>query len=123
MAASDLFSRVETLERQNRSLRRGLAALGVVAASVVWMAQTSPIPGELRARRLVLVTETGEVRGELTTTSDGLPVLSLRDQAGDLLIHMTGDGTRAVLSYRDGKGRMHDVAAPMGMRPLTRRPD
>ena len=123
MSESELIPRVEALERQNRSLRRGMAALTVAAASLVWMAQTSPIPGELRARRLVLVTETGEVRGELTTTSAGLPVLSLRDQAGNVLIRMTGDGTRAVLSYRDDKGEMHDVAAPMGMRPLTQRPN
>ena len=123
MTEHQLVLRVELLERRNRTLQRWLAALSIVAAALVSMAQMGPIPGEIRARRFVLVTDRGEIRGEFTTWGE-LPMLSLRDAAGNPLIRFTGNSTGgAVLEYRDAAGQVQDLAAPMGAKPLTRRPN
>ena len=120
MDLQSLTTRVDSLERQNRRLKRSLVAAGVVALSVAGMAQVVPLPDEVRTRRLVLIDQAGELRAEMTT-SNGVPVLTLRDAAGAVLVRLSGDGSRAMIQYRDHRGELADLAAPPGVRPLTRR--
>jgi hypothetical protein len=119
MDLQGLTTRVEDLERQNRRLKRGLVAAGVVALGVAAMAQVVPLPDEVRTRRLVLIDQDGELRAEMASPN-GVPVLTLRDAAGNVLVRLTGNGSRGVIQYRDHRGDLQDLAAPPGVRPLTR---
>jgi hypothetical protein len=120
MDLQTLACRVEVLELQNRRLKRWLAGTAVIGLSAIGMGQVVPPPDEVRTRRFVLVNDAGEVRGELTAER-GVPALTLHDAAGDVLIRLTGNGSRAVLEYLDHRGDVQDLAAPPGLRPLTRR--
>jgi hypothetical protein len=120
MELQALAGRVEALERQNRQLRRCLAVVGLAGLAAVGMAQVVPVPDEVRTRRLVLLDSAGEMRAELTTDRE-MPALTLRDAEGHLLIELTGDGSRAAIVYRDHRGDLEDLAAPPGVRPLTKR--
>jgi hypothetical protein len=118
MLERQLIERVEALERQNRALRRWVAAFCVVAGSLVWMAQ-APASPEIRARKFVLVNESGAVAGELAVNA-GMPMLTLRDSNGRPMVQLTGDGARASMRYRDINGEIQDLAAPTGVKPLSR---
>ena len=121
MTEPSLAHRVELLERQNRRLHRWLTVLAVTAGSLVWMAQIPGRPQEIRSRGFVLVNQKGETRAELTVVGD-LPSLTLRNQAGEVLVRVTGNGARAVLELRDFSGDLHDIAAPPRPQLLTAEP-
>ena len=120
MELQTLADRVEALERQNRWLRRGLAVAGIVGLATAGMAQVVPLPDEVRTRRLVLLDSAGRLRAELTTDGEA-PVLTLRDASDDVLIQLSGYGSRAAIVYRDHLGELEDLVAPPGVRPLTKR--
>ena len=113
-----LLHRLETLERQNRRQRHGLLALALAAGAVLWMAQAPVFPPELRAHRMVLIDEQGDVRLELRAT-EGAPSITVRDGDG-VLVQLTGDRGRGAVRYRNAKGAVRDLAAPPGPRPVTR---
>lgn len=119
MNEQTLADRVTALERQNRRLRGGVVALALAAGATVSMAQVPLSPPEVRAQRVVLVDQQGDVRIELRADL-GTPSVMLRDGTG-LLVELTGAGRRAAVRYRDEDGAIRDLAAPLGPRPATRR--
>lgn len=119
MPDREILTRLDALERQNRTLRRWLGACAVLAGSLVWMGQANPFAGEIRARRITLVTDRGEVRAELSEMG-GWPTFTLSDASGKVLVRLTGTPQRAVVQYRAAGGELHDLAEPPGTRLLTR---
>jgi len=119
MTEQTLDARLTRLERQNRWLRHGLAAVGLAAGAVLWMAHAPILPSEVRAQRILLVDDRGEIRIELRA-DDGIPSVALRDADG-VLVELTGRGGRGVVRYRDADESMRDLAAPMHLLPATRK--
>ena len=119
MTGQTLDARLTRLERQNRRLRHGLVAVGLAVGAVLWMAQASILPSEVRAQRILLVDDRGEIRIELRA-DHGVPSVALRDADG-VLVELTGWEGRGVIRYRDADESMRDLAAPMRLRPATRK--
>jgi hypothetical protein len=104
VVSGDLTARIERLERENRRFKAaallgvvGIAALTVMAPTAVRQAAPPPAPAvteEVRARRFVLVDETGKVRATLDTQNLGWPHLS---RAG-LTVYSADNTRRAVVS-------------------------
>ncbi|MES2460185.1 MAG: hypothetical protein V4671_06355 [Armatimonadota bacterium] len=103
---SDLIARIERLERENRRFKSVGLLAGVLVASLVIMAptgvrratQSQPgvplVQDEVRARRIVVVDDTGKVRATLETQNLGWPYLS---RAG-LTVYSADNTRRAVIS-------------------------
>jgi hypothetical protein len=99
----DLAARVEKLERENRLFKSGASLLGVGFAALLIMAPTAyrqvqptsmPAADEIRAKRFVMVDDTGKVRATLETQNMGWPHLS---RAG-LTIYSSDTTRKAAIS-------------------------
>jgi hypothetical protein len=104
-----LMDRVDKLERQNRSLRRFVVALSVLAACVPLMGQVpSPsVADEIRARRVVIVDDKGRVRADLAVLGDGSAVaLDFRDEAGQIRAELVHSKEGPALILGDGSGQV-----------------
>jgi hypothetical protein len=99
----DLAARVEKLERENRLFKSAACLLGAAFGALLIMAPTAnrkvqPSPGsaaeELRAKRFVMVDDTGKIRATLDTQNMGWPHLS---RAG-LTVYSADNTRKAVIS-------------------------
>ncbi|HXE81409.1 MAG TPA: hypothetical protein VNK41_11695 [Vicinamibacterales bacterium] len=119
MTEQTLAGRVDRLERQNRTLRRTVAAAALVAGAFVWMAQVPIAPPEVRARRITIVNDNDQAVIELLADGN-VPTIAVRD-GDDVLVELAGRLGRGVIRYRDQDGVMRDLTAPPGPRPAARR--
>jgi hypothetical protein len=71
MNETELISRLEKLERDNRRLKRFGAAALVLAAGLVLAAATQPIPDVIRAHKFEVVDGAGKVGMRLSVSSEG----------------------------------------------------
>ena len=85
----DLTTRIEKLERQNRRMRLGVIALGlVVIVALLFDARpaitqpSSAAFGTLKAHAFLLTDQSGETRASLSFAPWGQPMLVFRDAAG-----------------------------------------
>jgi len=115
--------RLESLERDNRRLRRysatafvGLAVLLGLIVALVWLSGRQGAPGtvaeQVAARQFVLRDKTGAIRGAWGLGDDGAVRLVLQDPAGRprVKVSLLQDGT-AGLSFADSSGRARAVFA------------
>jgi len=118
-----LAARVESLERQNRRLRR--LALGiVVVASTIAAAQTLA-PKPIAANRFTLTDEDGRTRAQLEMSTPGSgragvnPILAFSDAEGRVRVRI-GLGQRgATLEVIDENGKSHEYFGGPTIRPAT----
>lgn len=85
------------------------------ASSACWGAGSANVPDEMRARRFVVVDQTGIVRAEIRTEPDGSTVLRVSDASGAprAVLSVSGDGlTRLVFQGRAGAARASLTVAP-----------
>lgn len=89
-----------------------VAPLGLIS---VLGAGSANVPDEMRARRFVVVDQTGIVRAEIRTEPDGSTVLRVSDASGAprAILGVSGDGlTRLVFQGRAGAARASLTVAP-----------
>lgn len=90
MSDQELLTRLERLERENRTFKRiGIAAL-VLVAIVVGLGAVQPIPSKIVAHEFDVVDGTGKVRVRLHTQANGnLAMIQVLDTAGVAQADMT----------------------------------
>jgi hypothetical protein len=109
MNHEDLSSRLDSVERENRRLKRaGAVALGFVGAALL-AAQWAPVRGRslVEAGGFALGDGSGRTLALLSSSPDGAPFLVLYDEAGaprgTLSMSMAGP---SCLSFRDRDGQV-----------------
>ncbi|MBI2391175.1 MAG: hypothetical protein HYV09_16415 [Deltaproteobacteria bacterium] len=103
MRPEDLEARLSRLERDNRRLRRTLAAL-VVAASAPLLLAYVPANDRIEAAELVVRDKGGAVRARVWVDEKGKTRLTLRDQDGKSAVMLaSGDGASLSLGDKEGK--------------------
>jgi hypothetical protein len=113
-----LAERVESLERENRRLRRyATAALIGGAVLLVGGAQKADAPKTVEAERFVVRDKDGAVRVTMEALEDHHAGLFIKDVEGRTRIHLGSDGQRngpAGLSFRtrEGHNRIRLLVAP-----------
>ena len=116
-----LTARVETLERQNRRLKRGavaIVALGLCGGAAAQTLKPAPIAGA----RFSLVDAMDRTRATLENfpgNVSGQPVITFLDEKGQPRVRL-GLGPRgALLEVIDENGKTRDYFGPPGVRPAT----
>ena len=89
-----IIERLETLERQNRRMKRIGAGVILTVASLLLMAQTAPTR-IVEANGFVLKDSSGRIRAKLEVSNAGNPILNFMSTRGDI---------RMSLSANDGGG-------------------
>jgi hypothetical protein len=107
---SELRSRLEKLERENRTMKRvGLSALLVLGATLL-MGQAAPRPKfqqQVRTQSLVLVNAKGEQFGGLLVHDDNTVSLSFGGPGGPMLQLAAGRGARPTgIALTDSAGAL-----------------
>lgn len=97
----DVSARLDRLERQNRRLRRGLAAVGGALALAATLGFASPAAEEVRATKFVLTDAAGDTLGELAVDNTGAPYLMLRKERANAILAVNGPA----LSLRGDDGK------------------
>ncbi|MFQ5829323.1 MAG: hypothetical protein ACE5JD_09240 [Candidatus Methylomirabilia bacterium] len=111
---------MQRLGRLERELRRwkalGSAALAVLSLLLLVGATGVRVPSELRAKRFIMVDETGRLRGILGVVADGSSILGLAggQQSGLALSAHPGGRTSVVLTDGNGKRRAVLAVEPDG---------
>lgn len=102
-----LIARAEGLARENRRYRALVGLAIVLAAASLAMGQASPAAEEVRARRFVLVDETGQTRGALTAAPGGPTLLVLADERHRVRLSasVAANGSPELALYGDGAQR------------------
>ena len=114
---------VETLERQNRQLKRICFGIVVILSGVA--ATQSLTPKAVAATRFTLVDEDNRTRAQLETSIPGSgragvnPILSFSDRDGRVRLRV-GIGPRgATLEVVDENGKTHEYLGGPTVRPAT----
>ena len=115
--------RVETLERQNRQLKRICFGIIVILSGVA--ATQSLTPKAVAASRFTLVDEDNRTRAQLETSIPGSgrggvsPTLSFSDQDGHVRLRLGLGARGATLEVVDENGKSHEFLGPPTVRPAT----
>jgi hypothetical protein len=105
-----LEQRLETLETQNRRIKRGGIAVLLLAGAGLLMGQAAPGKVTLEAQRIVIVDQDGKARASLGVNERGVAGLTLLDVAGEqrALLALARDGSPALrLSDPGQQVRVH----------------
>lgn len=101
--SADVEARLQKLERDNRRLRRALAAVVLFAAAPLLVAYV-PANDKVEASEFAVRDKSGAVRARLWVDEKGKARLLLRDQDGkSQAMLVSGDGATLSLGDRDGK--------------------
>ncbi|HZL91973.1 MAG TPA: hypothetical protein VFB96_26620 [Pirellulaceae bacterium] len=102
----NLETRIERLERGDRRWRLAATVAGAGLALVVFMGQARPEPGEVKARKFVLVDDEGTSRATLAMEAGG-PSLVLTDARGRGAIRLSVPKVpdKGTLYLSDGEAR------------------
>ena len=116
-----LTARIDRLERQNRWLKGGGAAIAALTLCAGAAAQTTH-PAPLAGSRVTLVDAMDRTRAALENwpgSVSGQPVLTFLDEKGQPRVRL-GLGPRGpLLETIDEHGKTSDFFAPPGIRPAT----
>ncbi len=94
MTDTELISRLEKLERDNRRLKGFAFAVLVLSTALATMYATSPIPQRIKAHEFDLVDNSGNIRGSMLFFM-GNAAISLLDAQGKRRAAMTVDTSGA----------------------------
>jgi len=101
----DLVRRLETLERENRRLKRyGLAIAGVVGLVGLTGMVAPRLCNTVWAERFVLNDSGGKTRLTLDAYRAGDPVVTAQDQSGKTFAKLTLSGETPTLEFYDKAG-------------------
>ena len=111
----ELSRRLETLERENRRLRRfGISALAVAGAAGLMSLAGPAICHTVKGERLLLTDGRGKARIELDTYRSDTPTISVKDRHGhevySLSLGMDGD-LRFEVDPKDGEAKVWTIEA------------
>lgn len=103
--SQDLVRRLETLERENRRLKRyGLAIAGVVGLIGLTGMVAPTLCNQVWAERFVLKDSGGKARLTLDAYQPGDPVVTAQDPSGKTFAKLTLSGATPTLEFFDAKG-------------------